>query len=164
VLGFATAICETIDILKEITRKMMMYFENLDTHKQEYFDDPDDPPIPRIGEMLIIVKCENYMTCRGLIEFNLEYMLFRINIKKKFPSFDYTQKALEEIPEIPANEYVWYFCPLEIRTVDIQIVYYLHWQRFDDNNKVSKKEISDIIKKGLHNNAKDKFNLVINTT
>jgi hypothetical protein len=41
--NFAVTICETIGILKVITEKMMIYFSNLDTYKQEYFDDPDDP-------------------------------------------------------------------------------------------------------------------------
>jgi hypothetical protein len=41
-LEFGITICETIDILKEMTEKMMLYFENLNPIKQEYFDDPSN--------------------------------------------------------------------------------------------------------------------------
>jgi hypothetical protein len=158
---FAWTIAETIDILKVITEKMMMYFDNLDTHKQEYLEDSDDPPIPRIGEALYFVKRENYMTQKGLINFDLDYMLYRINFNDRYAPYNWSQKALEETPEIPENEYIWYFCPLEPHTVDIQIAYYIHWKYYDENDKVSKKEMSDIIKKGLYNSAKDIYDLII---
>jgi hypothetical protein len=37
----------------------------------------------------------------------------------------------------------------------MQIAYYIHWKRYGENDKVSKKEISDIIKKGMYESAKD---------
>jgi hypothetical protein len=69
------------------------------------------------------------MTSFSIREFNLEYMLYRINIQTKY--FDnFAQKALDETPEIPLNEYVWYFCPLEYRVVDIQVAYYQHCEKY----------------------------------
>jgi hypothetical protein len=138
---FIREIAETLHILDIITPKLILYFDNLEPVKQEYFKDPDDPPVQRIGETLYFVKCENYMTYFGLTEFNLEHMLFRINFQRKYSNFNFAQKTREETPEIPMNEYIWYCCPLEMRAVDIQIAYYQHWQKYVENNKVSKKEI-----------------------
>jgi hypothetical protein len=101
------------------------------------------------------------MTYKGLITFDLNYAMDGLNSNKKWPPYNYTQKALDEIPEIPENEYIWYLCPLDPETVDIQIVYYVHWKYYGENNKVSKKEISDIIKKGLYDSTKDIYDLII---
>jgi hypothetical protein len=80
---FVKAILETLTLLNYITGELMEYFDNLDTHKQEYFDDPNDLPIPGIGETLFFVKYENYMTYKGLITFDLNYAMVRLNSNKK---------------------------------------------------------------------------------
>jgi hypothetical protein len=84
---------ETLQILEIITSKTMLYFEYLETTKREYFEDPDDPPVQRIGETLYFVKCENYMTSFGFREFNLEYMLFRINFQTRYSDFNFCAKS-----------------------------------------------------------------------
>jgi hypothetical protein len=86
---FAGEMIEALFILKDITTKMMIYFENLETTKREYFEDHDDPPVQRIGETLYFVKCENYMISFGLTEFNLQYMLYRINYQTKYSFFNF---------------------------------------------------------------------------
>jgi hypothetical protein len=101
------------------------------------------------------------MTYKGMITFDLEYMLHRINFNNRYAAYSWSKKALEETPEIPENEYIWYFCPLDPQIVGIQIAYYIHWERSGENDKVSKKEISDILKKGLYDSPKDIYNLVI---
>jgi hypothetical protein len=55
----------------------------------------------------------------------LDYIIYRINSNKKWAP--YTQKAIEKTPEIPENEHVWYFCPLEPLTVPIQIALGEKW-------------------------------------
>jgi hypothetical protein len=132
----------------------------MESKKQEYFDDPDDPPVPRIGETLFFVEGENYMTSKGFAKFDLDYMLFRLAMNEGIP-YNYAQKALDESPEIPPNEYVWYFCPLEPLIVDIQIAYYLHWEHYNGHNKVSKEEISNILWKVLNARAKEIYRIII---
>jgi hypothetical protein len=58
-MEFAYAIADTLFIIEEITEKMKIYFDNLEPVKREYFEDPDDPPVQRIGETLYFVKCDN---------------------------------------------------------------------------------------------------------
>jgi hypothetical protein len=157
VLGFGKVIAETLYRLKYISN---IIIENLKTIKREYCEDPDDPPLQRISETLYFIKCENYMTSFGLLEFNLNYVLFKTKFMRS-AGFNFTQKALEETPEIPPNEYVWFGCPLEMRAIDIQIAYYHHWQHFGENEKVSRKEINDIIRIGFDNYGKYIYDLVI---
>jgi hypothetical protein len=87
------------------------------------------------------------MTYKELINFDLVYVLHMVNFNNRYAPYNRTQKALEETPEIPEN--------------DIQIAYYIHWKYYGENDKVSKKEISDVIKKGLYDSAKDIYNLII---
>jgi hypothetical protein len=92
---------------------MKIYFDSLETVKREYLEDPDDPPVQRISETLYFVKCNDYMTSFGLVQFNLNYMLQRINFQRMYADvYSFTQKTLEETPEIPLNEYIWYAWPL----------------------------------------------------
>jgi hypothetical protein len=158
---FANEIANTLSILEIITAKMMTNFNNLETTKREYFEDNDDTPVQRIGETLYFIKCENYMISFGLTEFNLEYMLYRINFQTKYSYFNLGQKALDESPEIPSNEYIWYGFPLELRVIDVQIAYYIHWEYYGENGKVSKKEIDNVIKLGMEYCAEEVYNLVI---
>jgi hypothetical protein len=69
--------------------------------------------------------------------------------------FCYVQRALDETPEIPPNEYIWYFCPLEPAVVDIQIAYYMHWRDYNVHNKVSKEEIINILGNNLYHSAEE---------
>jgi hypothetical protein len=48
------------------------------------------------------------------------------------------------------NEYKWYFCPLDDSCCRMQIDYYIHWMYYNENDKVSVEEISDIINKGFY--------------
>jgi hypothetical protein len=48
-----------------------------------------------------------------------------------------------------------------MRAVSVQIAYYQHWQRYGENDKISKKEIDVIIKRGLKESAKNIYNSVI---
>jgi hypothetical protein len=66
-MEFAIAIVDTTDIIGEMIEKMKIYFDNLNSIKREYFEDPDDPPVQRIGETLYFVKCDNYMTSFGSV-------------------------------------------------------------------------------------------------
>jgi hypothetical protein len=64
----------------------------------------------------------------------------------------YSKKALEETPDLPMNEYKWWGCPLEVRTIDTQIWYYLTWSRIGNAvDKVSRDEIYHIIELGSEN-------------
>jgi hypothetical protein len=103
---FVETMVETWCTLQVISEALEEYLKSLKTVKREYFEDPDDPPVQRIGETLYFVRCENYMTSFGLIEFNLNNVLFKTNFIRKYADFNFTQKALEEIPEIPPNEYM----------------------------------------------------------
>jgi hypothetical protein len=103
---FANEIANTLTILQMITAKIMDYFVNLKTIKREYFEDLNDPPVQRISEILYFVKCENYMTSFGLTEFNLKYMLQNIYFQTRHSHFNFAQKALDESPGIPLNEYI----------------------------------------------------------
>jgi hypothetical protein len=89
---FTETIVETWSILEVIATALKEYDESLKRIKREYFEDPDDPLVQRIGETLYFVRCENYMTSFGLVEFNLEYVLFKTNFIRKYASFDFTQK------------------------------------------------------------------------
>jgi hypothetical protein len=48
-----------------------------------------------------------------------------------------------------------------MRAICIQIAYYQHWERYGENDKVSKKEIDNIIRMGFNNCAEDIYDLVI---
>jgi hypothetical protein len=48
-----------------------------------------------------------------------------------------------------------------MRAVMIQIAYYQHWQHYGENEKVSKKEIDNVIKMGFNNYAEDIYDLMI---
>jgi hypothetical protein len=54
-----------------------------------------------------------------------------------------------------------FFCPLETSAYNMQILYYLHWLKENENDKVSIEEISKIIKKGLYTSADLIYKLVI---
>jgi hypothetical protein len=69
VSDFATEIAEILGIISTIMSKLIEQLIQLNT-KREYFDDPEDPPIPKIEETLYFVACENYMRYKGLIKFN----------------------------------------------------------------------------------------------
>jgi hypothetical protein len=101
------------------------------------------------------------MTSFGLTEFNLKYMLQNINFQTRHSHFNFAQKALDESPEIPLNEYIWYVYLLEMRIVDVQIAYYIHWKDYEENEKVSKKEIDNVIKLGIEYCAEEVYKLVI---
>jgi hypothetical protein len=60
----------------------------------------------------------------------------------------FTQKALEETPDLPPNEYKWWGCLLEYESIHTQIVYYQHWRRYGNKERVSRDEINKIIKLG----------------
>jgi hypothetical protein len=101
------------------------------------------------------------MTIIGLVKFDLNYVIEQSRIIKRIWSINYTQKAIEETLEIPMNEYRWYFCPLEPTLCRMQIDYYIHWVKENENDKVSIEEIIEIIKKGLYNSADLIYKLVI---
>jgi hypothetical protein len=101
------------------------------------------------------------MTFRGLIKFDLDYVIERTTFSRKFLVMNCRQKAIEESPEIPMNEYRWYFCPLEVSTCQMQIGYYSHWMKYNENIKVSVEKISEIIKDWIYNRADKIYKLVI---
>jgi hypothetical protein len=53
--AFSKEIIDTLVIIAAIMTKLIEQLIQLNT-KQEYFDDPDDPPIPRIEETLYFVE------------------------------------------------------------------------------------------------------------
>jgi hypothetical protein len=91
-IGNVRHFMETLDILFEINVKMTEYFSSLKIYKQEYFDDPDDPPIPKISKTFYFVECDNYMTVKGLVKFDLDYVIFRTGFNRRYAPFDYTKK------------------------------------------------------------------------
>jgi hypothetical protein len=95
---FAEEIAKPLYLLEFIVTRIVKYFIDLKPIKQEYFEDPDDPPVQRIGQTLYFVKCENYMTSFGIREFNLDYMLFKINYQTKYYDYNFAQNSLEETP------------------------------------------------------------------
>jgi hypothetical protein len=103
-IKYMGVIKEKIVITMEIARKLNKQLEQFTTTKQEYFDDPDDPPIPKI-ETLQFVECDKYMTYKGLIKFDLDYVIDRTTFARKYWYFNITQKIIDESPEIPMNEY-----------------------------------------------------------
>jgi hypothetical protein len=76
-------VIKKILIMMEIAAKLSEQINKFQTTKQEYFDDPDDPPIPRI-EMFQFVECDKYMTREGLIKFDLNYVIERTENMRKY--------------------------------------------------------------------------------
>jgi hypothetical protein len=104
-------ILNTLDILEMISEKLMKEMEILNAKPTpKYYEDPDDPLIEKIV-ILSFVECPNYQTTKGPVTFNLNYVLDKI---EEATSCRYTQKALEEITDLPPNEYKWWDAPLNM--------------------------------------------------
>jgi hypothetical protein len=88
----------------KITIKLYEQLMQLETTKHEYFDDPDDPSVPKIEKTYQFIECDKYMTTMGLVKFDLNYVIKQTRWIKNWP-INYTQKAIEETPEIPVNKY-----------------------------------------------------------
>jgi hypothetical protein len=153
-------VIKKIVIGMEIARKLNEQLEQSTTTKQEYSNDSVDLSIPKI-ETFQFVECDKYMTVKGLNKFNLDYVIERIKGAKILWVTNWTQKAIDENPEIPINEIRWYFCALEVKAYRLQINYYYHWMKYNENDKVSVEEISDIIKKGWYDSADEIYKLLI---
>jgi hypothetical protein len=137
---YIDTIVDTLVIANKIGRSLEKQLkETPKERKVIYHEDPDDPPIPKIEEMLMFNECENYMTIKGFVKFDLEYMLNGINeMNKRKNPYGNIQFALDEAPDIPMNEYIWYCCPLEPEIGVIQLYYYSHWMNYNEFDKVSK--------------------------
>jgi hypothetical protein len=146
---YIDTLLETLMILGKIGSKLHKQYKEMPVVENKiYTEDPDDPPVPRIGDELHFNECEYYMTERGLVKFDLQYMLNGIqNMNKRKDPYENIRIALDDSPEIPDNEYIWYFCPFDDDTTTMQNLYYIHWEWINQHNKVSREEISNIISK-----------------
>jgi RNA binding exosome subunit len=96
---YLDVINEKFKIMGKITVKLLEQLMQFESTIHEYFDDPDDPPVPRIEKTYQFIEFDKYMTYKGLIKFDLDYVIERTKIMKMIWVMNYTQKAIEETPE-----------------------------------------------------------------
>jgi hypothetical protein len=89
--------------------------------EKQYFEDPDDPPIPNEFKTFQFIECDAYNTREGFIMFNLDYVIKAA--KYLFPTNTYMQRCIDEGPIIPLQEYRWFMCPLYRELEEIQYIY-----------------------------------------
>jgi hypothetical protein len=73
----------------------------------------------------------------------------------------YTQKALDETPDLPSNEYKRWGCPLECESIRAQTMNYIHWDQFGNNERVSREEIDQVIKTGFEQSREMLWDIII---
>jgi hypothetical protein len=70
-----------LEIWGEIGRKLKIKCEEgMMNEERQYFEDPDDSPIPNDFKTFQFVECDRYITTEGLVTFNLDYIIKKLNI------------------------------------------------------------------------------------
>jgi hypothetical protein len=95
---------ETLEICRYIEEKVELYR-----------DDPEMPTYPEFDPSTYpqyrFVECDNYMTSRGVVKYNLDYV---IETAKNFGRSDLEKNAYLDAPLIRLEDYVWFTCPLKL--------------------------------------------------
>jgi hypothetical protein len=142
--GMMFEIQYSLHLLEIIAEKLIEDIKRLDERPiPKYYDNPDDPPIEKC-ESLSFVVCPNYHTCTKIITFDLQYVIEKM--KEMSYRFNYTEEALNCTPYLPPNEYRWWGCPLEYESIYTQVIYYVHWNSFRNNERINQDEIYEIAK------------------
>jgi hypothetical protein len=89
------------------------------------------------------VECNNYMTSRGLVKFNLDYV---INTATNLNRKDLERNAYFDAPFVCLEKYTWFFCPLEFYAEKIQKDYNESYKNEGDHELVSREEFHALIK------------------
>jgi hypothetical protein len=89
------------------------------------------------------VECDNYMTSRCLVKFNLDYV---INTANNWNRKDLDRKAYLDAPYVSLKNYTWFCCPLEFYAEKIQKGYYESYRNEGDRVLVSREEFYTFIK------------------
>jgi hypothetical protein len=136
---------EFLMIAEEIIEKLNISLEELyaKEEKRTYYDDPDDPPVPRCSEEFQFIECDNYMTTEGLVKWDLNYMINKMNHWTCLQDFHYAE---DRTPDLPREEYVWYVCPMDRGVDQVQEAYYYNWYHYNTMDKLSKEQMDNILK------------------
>jgi hypothetical protein len=89
------------------------------------------------------VECDNYMTSRGLVKFNLDYA---INTSTNWKWKDLERNGYLDAPFVKLENYTWFCCPLEFYAEKTQKDYYESYREEGDHELVSHEEFHILIK------------------
>jgi hypothetical protein len=142
----------SVDIkeVKALTDEALEICNYIGEKVELYRDDSNDPKMPIYPEydpfaypQYRFVECENYMTSKGLVKFNLDYV---IRVARGYIRSDFEKDAYLNAPLISLDNYVWFVCPLEFYAGRIQEDYYKCYVERGDHELVSREEFHKLIK------------------